>query len=311
VIQQDQAAGFFSISRTRPRRTSDTEVISNQSAGEFDPDPQTPGTFSLANMIGNFDVLPGRDPGTGARTGLTPQSEQHATNWTIDLIEASAALAKASTGRTQLINALSAADGYGSFCCHSTHSVGMDVDLHTDSSTWDNGDGVVDGEEQKVISHAIAFMTAAAPGRVTRILTSNDDILDGINAFRLGTAVYDSSNVHLNHLHLDVAPPVQLADVPNLLGDFNLDDVVDAADYTVWRDGLGTAHVAADYNIWKPHFGATAGSGSAALSTVQLAVPEPATLVLALATASVWVVVRRRRAGYSIFACISRFGALA
>ncbi|CAN0351322.1 unnamed protein product, partial [Ectocarpus sp. 4 AP-2014] len=41
-----------------------------------------------------------------------------------------------------------------------------------------------------------------------------------------------------------------------LPGDFNLDGVVDAADYTVWRDGLGATYEPADYDIWSDNYGA-------------------------------------------------------
>jgi hypothetical protein len=132
------------------------------------------------------------------------------------------------------------ADGYGSACCHATHRVGTDIDLYTHSSTWNMGDGVVSAEEQIVIQHAISFVDAGAQGRVTRILTSNQDILNGINALRPGIAVFDSSGGHQNHLHIDVRAPVRLTGLPNLPGDLNLDDVVDARDYLVWRRGLGT-----------------------------------------------------------------------
>lgn len=68
-----------------------------------------------------------------------------------------------------------------------------------------------------------------------------------------------------------------------LLGDYNENGVVDAADYTLWRDNLGTNNVLANdaiggtigtaqYDQWKNNFGATAGAGSGA------AVPEPSTL---------------------------------
>jgi hypothetical protein len=63
-----------------------------------------------------------------------------------------------------------------------------------------------------------------------------------------------------------------------LAGDYNHNGVVDAADYTVWRDGLGTTYTQADYNIWKANFGAHAGSGSGAAAGV----PEPASLLLLL-----------------------------
>jgi hypothetical protein len=57
---------------------------------------------------------------------------------------------------------------------------------------------------------------------------------------------------------------------PELLGDYNLNDVVDAADYVVWRKTLGTGGIAAfsgadgsgnglidqaDHNVWRANFG--------------------------------------------------------
>jgi hypothetical protein len=66
-----------------------------------------------------------------------------------------------------------------------------------------------------------------------------------------------------------------------LFGDYNGNGVVDAADYTVWRDALGANVVAyssadgngngivdqADYDVWKMHFGQTiAGAGGGAES---------------------------------------------
>jgi hypothetical protein len=65
-------------------------------------------------------------------------------------------------------------------------------------------------------------------------------------------------------------------------GDFNSDGTVDAADYTVWRDGLGGDYTAADYNLWKLHFGES-NSGNASLVGGAAAVPEPGTLLVALA----------------------------
>jgi hypothetical protein len=78
---------------------------------------------------------------------------------------------------------------------------------------------------------------------------------------------------------------------PGVTGDYNSDGVVDAADYTVWRDHLGQTFAlpnrdplnsgpisAADYTSWKSHFGMS-GSGAASAST---GVPEPASLLLLL-----------------------------
>ena len=61
-------------------------------------------------------------------------------------------------------------------------------------------------------------------------------------------------------------------------GAFNGNGSVDAADYVVWRKGLGTIYTQTDFNVWRGNFGQPAGSGSGA--SANAAVPEPATLVL-------------------------------
>ena len=48
----------------------------------------------------------------------------------------------------------------------------------------------------------------------------------------------------------------------SLAGDFNDDGTVDATDYTVWRDGLGSLYDQDDYLDWKNNFGQSLGSGS-------------------------------------------------
>jgi hypothetical protein len=78
-----------------------------------------------------------------------------------------------------------------------------------------------------------------------------------------------------------------LAAAPVVAGDYNSDGLVDAADYTVWRDsendlgpdlpadGNGDQEVnGADYTIWADNYGAP-GSPAA------VGVPEPSTLLLA------------------------------
>jgi hypothetical protein len=84
--------------------------------------------------------------------------------------------------------------------------------------------------------------------------------------------------------------------VPQVDGDFTGDGVVDAADYTAWRNGLGTIYTAADYDVWKMHFGQSAGTGSSGAA----AVPEPSGALLLLgATALLFgrFLRRRRSAG--------------
>jgi len=84
-----------------------------------------------------------------------------------------------------------------------------------------------------------------------------------------------------------------------LQGDYNLDGLVDAADYSVWRDALGSGdNLAADgnhdgvvgpedYDIWKANFGAVAAASAsiAGVADEPLAVGSSADLVT-LATQS-------------------------
>jgi hypothetical protein len=77
-------------------------------------------------------------------------------------------------------------------------------------------------------------------------------------------------------------------------GDWNGDGKVDAADYVVWRNGLGTVFTQDHYNIWRAHFGQIAGSGAAdplsrvpaSAEPLSAAVPEPATFVLLILAAA-------------------------
>lgn len=86
---------------------------------------------------------------------------------------------------------------------------------------------------------------------------------------------------------------VDLSAPPVLLGDYNGNNRVDAADYTTWRDALtaGSSVLAndptpgtvneSDFTYWRDHFGDTLGSGAGA-GAAAAAVPEPGALGLAL-----------------------------
>lgn len=76
----------------------------------------------------------------------------------------------------------------------------------------------------------------------------------------------------------------------SLLGDYNGNDTIDAADYTAWRDALtagatellndptpGTVDES-DFLYWRDHFGESLGSGAGSAA----AIPEPAALVMLL-----------------------------
>ncbi|MEN1678083.1 MAG: PEP-CTERM sorting domain-containing protein [Planctomycetota bacterium] len=94
-------------------------------------------------------------------------------------------------------------------------------------------------------------------------------------------------------------------------GDFNGDGIVDAADYTVWRDSLGTGDSllgngdetgasagvvdVADFLLWKSFYGTSYAPAMAPLGSGGVAnVPEPATALSVLLAGVVAAVVRRR-----------------
>jgi hypothetical protein len=100
----------------------------------------------------------------------------------------------------------------------------------------------------------------------------------------LSFAIFDNVQVFAGLVPLD----------PGVLGgDYNDNGVVDAADYTVWRDNLGGAAGTltndvdggmigqAQYETWKANFGMTTAMGQGALG--HDAVPEPAAWILLIA----------------------------
>ncbi len=99
---------------------------------------------------------------------------------------------------------------------------------------------------------------------------------------------------------------------PNfMLGDYNKDGKVNAADYVVWRNTVGQTgsdlvdHPADgdhnyvvgsnDYNVWRSHFGQPSGSGAGA-AVLASTVPEPAGWYLAMWAAFAAIGLRQNRA---------------
>jgi hypothetical protein len=96
------------------------------------------------------------------------------------------------------------------------------------------------------------------------------------------------------HLNVD-AHRVELNVVTPVAGDYNGNGIVDAADYTMWRDSLGQIGpgLAADgnhdsivnshdYDVWSANFGTIAGGGTAAMSPSPVEAPEPSACVLGI-----------------------------
>ena len=81
-------------------------------------------------------------------------------------------------------------------------------------------------------------------------------------------------------------------------GDYNCNGVVDAADYTVWRDTFGSTTILdadgngdgtidlADLAVWNANFGISYGPS--------VSVPEPGAAMLALVAAAGWFARRKQ-----------------
>jgi hypothetical protein len=107
------------------------------------------------------------------------------------------------------------------------------------------------------------------------------------------------------------------AGIPGLPGDYNGDQVVDAADYTVWRNHLGESFqlqnegvgvtegmvTIEDYDFWKQRYGQST-SGFGGLSSV----PEPTSCLLLIGLVSLSLTVRGVVAGLSTLRRERRFG---
>lgn len=124
--------------------------------------------------------------------------------------------------------------------------------------------------------------------------------------------VFDQVNVFSDDVVL--IQSIAVLDVPD--GDYNFDGKVDLADYTLWRDTLGSTTMAeadgngngivdaADYQIWAATYGESSFSTIVSLSAV---VPEPSAVVSALLALSSLVLLssgcRFRRAPSTVERC--------
>jgi hypothetical protein len=122
-----------------------------------------------------------------------------------------------------------------------------------------------------------------------------------------GSKLYFTRVINPNHINVfsipdwDIYEATWISETAGVPGDYNVDGTVDAADYVVWRKGLGTIYTQQDYDVWQANFGTTAGSGAAVYPLNASGqpfsdnVPEPSASVLLLLTALVTVFMLRCR----------------
>ena len=121
----------------------------------------------------------------------------------------------------------------------------------------------------------------------------------------LGFKTNHQGNVgNRSYMRLDEVNLSVVGEASGLTGDYNDDGVVDASDYTVWRDNLGSSVSlpndltpgtvdVTDYNDWKSNYGQPTSGSLAGVSGA--AVPEPASLLLLIPMAIAGMAGLRRR----------------
>lgn len=135
-----------------------------------------------------------------------------------------------------------------------------------------------------------SFTILSAAGGMLGAFASLDDSFAGLDPGLMWQVLHNPTNVEVEV-------------ILGLPGDFNGDSVVDAADYTVWRDNLGSsttlpgdptpgAVTAADHAVWAANYGASAPPAALALAAT---VPEPGTLGLLFGGVFGGIFLRRRR----------------
>jgi hypothetical protein len=125
-----------------------------------------------------------------------------------------------------------------------------------------------------------------AGNRVYELLVDPQNMANGGNGWiRLLEFDPDGTTVHVKtyspFLNQWDTSPDNFYDIrlsPIIPGDFNHNLIVDAADYVVWREGLGTLFTPADYDVWQANFGRSANVGGGNVEGASA--PEPTPLIL-------------------------------
>ena len=166
---------------------------------------------------------------------------------------------------------------------HQADAVGDDAwaeGFATDTTYLFVGKIAGNGTEANTLQASL-FAEGAAVGKFTDpsfewMLTAESSpdfnpVITQLQFASLYEANYTVSNVWTGGAHEFFAP------TPADMGDFNEDGMVDAADYVVWRRGLGTIYTAAHYNVWRIHYGEVVDGGSSA--AIAASIPEPAAFI--------------------------------
>ena len=135
-------------------------------------------------------------------------------------------------------------------------------------------------------SASLSLLGGGSPGVADQGYASLDDgINEVVNSLLLGTVPQangitygspDSSALFKSDEYFTGTGLISVG----LLGDFNNDHSVDAADYVVWQKSPSTFGGSQGYDLWRSNFGNSSGSGSGSGLGNDGVVPEPSTIAL-------------------------------
>ncbi|QDT68678.1 Beta-porphyranase A precursor [Planctomycetes bacterium MalM25] len=236
--------------------------------GNFDADGDVDGVDVATTLIGFTGAVEG-----GSTAGLLGDDETGNPNLVYD--PATGELHLAPAGLEVLALSLSTDDALGGAADFSELDAAIDA-----------GDGWADDTEQQ--AGWVSAQAAAGQGVDGFVLlglglTAPAGLDEAVLANFLSAAEWAGDGI---------GGQLDLVVLPTLPGDFNADGVVDAADYTVWRDAAGsTSDLAADangdaivddldYAVWRANYGVSATAPALA------GVPEPTALLLTLTACS-------------------------
>jgi hypothetical protein len=154
----------------------------------------------------------------------------------------------------------------------------------------DSGTTKPDGETWKMAPDGSGLTLIADDVAITGT-TESTGILDisSLVGFKPGSIIL--TNVQGSNSSLTVLINPYAA----LIGDFNGDGIVDAADYAVWRKGFGTIYTQDDYNIWRAQFGRTPATGAGSGLGEPTPVPEPLAIASMIIAANGLMLLGTRR----------------
>jgi outer membrane protein assembly factor BamB len=134
-------------------------------------------------------------------------------------------------------------------------------------------------------NESAAYLFDLETGQMLKRLTVPTGIGCGSFGCQFGASVAINDNFAVIGARSEGAAYVfDISRGPALPGDFNNDGTVDAADYVVWRNGLGTTYTQTDYAAWRTNFGSSAVAAAAVTNTLGANgfanIPEPASVSL-------------------------------